>query len=60
MKGNVIVGQSGGHLTSRIDILEAFQVGGAAVKAADVSPSWWMVFQDIFTIAKMVEQEEDK
>ncbi len=31
------------HLTSRVDILEAFQVGGAAVKAADEGDSGQMV-----------------
>lgn len=35
--------RSASHLASRIDILEAFQVGGAAVKAADEGDSGEMV-----------------
>ncbi|QOV20532.1 6-phosphofructokinase [Blautia liquoris] len=35
--------RSGSHLASRVDILEAYQVGGAAVKAADEGDSGKMV-----------------
>lgn len=35
--------RSGSHLASRVDILEAYQVGGAAVKAADEGDSGQMV-----------------
>lgn len=35
--------RAGSHLASRVDILEAFQVGGAAVKAADEGDSGMMV-----------------
>ncbi len=35
--------RSGSHLASRVDILEAYQVGGAAVKAADEGDSGMMV-----------------
>ncbi len=35
--------RAGSHLSSRVDILEAFQVGGAAVKAADEGESGQMV-----------------
>lgn len=35
--------RAGSHLASRVDILEAFQVGGAAVKAADEGDSGKMV-----------------
>lgn len=35
--------RSASHLTSRVDILEAYQVGGAAVKAADEGDSGKMV-----------------
>lgn len=35
--------RAGSHLASRVDILEAFQVGGAAVKAADEGDSGQMV-----------------
>ena len=35
--------RAGSHLASRVDILEAYQVGGAAVKAADEGDSGMMV-----------------
>ncbi|MBR4026601.1 MAG: 6-phosphofructokinase [Lachnospiraceae bacterium] len=35
--------RAGSHLASRVDILEAYQVGGAAVKAADEGDSGQMV-----------------
>lgn len=35
--------RAGSHLASRVDILEAYQVGGAAVKAADEGESGQMV-----------------
>ena len=35
--------RAGSHLASRVDILEAFQVGGAAVKAADEGDSGQMI-----------------
>lgn len=35
--------RAGSHLASRVDILEAFQVGGAAVKAADEGDTGMMV-----------------
>ncbi len=41
--------RAGSHLASRIDILEAFQVGGAAVKAADEGDSGQMVVLERFS-----------
>ncbi len=41
--------RAGSHLASRIDILEAFQVGGAAAKAADEGDSGQMVVLQRFS-----------
>ena len=41
--------RAGSHLASRVDILEAYQVGGAAVKAADEGDSGQMVVLQRFS-----------